>query len=837
MKFLVTLLASGNLNFLVESYKSVLRLVPVKDIEYDICIIINTLNEEFFKESFKFFQGKDVIFLRTESNGSPGKGHNSVITNCKTYKNEYDYFLNIDGDDFLYPTALLRLSKYVEYKPDALFLCFHDQLVTSIAGMENVARINYENGALIYNFTDSCSKQWFDDKGVNPFKNDINKTNTPGRIILLGTKALELELKYDENVKLYDDYYTFMQLFEYQTLNKLSVFGIFDSEIYVYNRVNTLAATKTYTKEKAQKEEIIFRNSILDKFLSIRDWNLHNLKFLRLDQTLFSFKREFARNLLESIHMPTLETPLPPTTYLTKMAMESTNQDFRKLYLNAHPLNELFERVFVINNDTEKRQRMTDQLTKLGIDFQFVQGIDAQNHIDIYQAYLDKPQEEKHPWETERNHQMIDSPESMGLLLTWQLLLEMAMKNNWKNVFVLQDECIFDEDFNERIGPYLNIATNVATTGEKPWEMLMLGSKDSSAPTHEIEGQGYYKGSVNSAGGFAVGINSNTFEKYHYLCQQRIVPCDFTDFDKVVAYPNLVRTPNPVVKNTSYSSNIIITSFSDTVINIVDTYVDILTKLGKRKVVQTKRFLKQYENCLHIVFFPNVAKDVIFPKNYIVIQLEQLQNGMQWNENYKKICENATQIIDYSDINKQFLENLGIHHVTLCPPSFISNTVSYEKPIDVLIYGYTNSHKELYTKIKDKFPDKCITLKVNEPWEILKNTISKSKVVVHCTNDFNKHSNYSVGLFLQIRVMECLQYNCKVLTEYPLENESLVKQWYGKWLNRIAYQNDHQLFQKITEYFYGEDENYENMRNEIRESNDDIIKTCLNHEIAKYTFN
>ena len=129
MKLLVTLLASGKLNYLIESYNSILNQSKI-NVHYDICIIINTKNEEFYIDAFKYFQDKSVQFLRTESNGSPGKGHNSVIQNCKNYQNDYDYFLNIDGDDFLYPTAFTRLSKYIEYNPDALFLCFHDQLFT-----------------------------------------------------------------------------------------------------------------------------------------------------------------------------------------------------------------------------------------------------------------------------------------------------------------------------------------------------------------------------------------------------------------------------------------------------------------------------------------------------------------------------------------------------------------------------------------------------------------------------------------------------------------------------------------------------------------------------------
>ena len=83
-------------------------------------------------------------------------------------------------------------------------------------------------------------------------------------------------------------------------------------------------------------------------------------------------------------------------------------------------------------------------------------------------------------------------------------LLQFDIDNKFKNFLVFEDDCIFHEEFNQRIQPYLNIVA----TGDKPWEILMLGSKDSNEPTQEIQGQGYYKGSVNSAATHAIGVNN-----------------------------------------------------------------------------------------------------------------------------------------------------------------------------------------------------------------------------------------------------------------------------------------------------------------------------------------
>lgn len=543
MKLLVTLLASSHLDFLIESYKSVLNLIKPKNFEYDICIIINTKKEEFYVESFKYFQDKNVMFMRTESNGAPGKGHNSVLNNCRNYMNEYDYFLNIDGDDFLYPTALLRIEKYLEYNPDGLFLCFHDQLYTKIRKeIETVPRINYDNGFLMYNLTDSCHIKWFEDKGINPFINNVNKLNTPARLIVVNKKLLDVSLNitYDDNLALYDDFRTFMQVFEYNVLGKLNVFGIFDSEIYLYNRLNEESATDNYNQEKANLEEVNFRKSLQDQFLCIKDWDLKKLKFLRLDQTMLHFKKEFGQNILNNLKKPILDEPLPPTTLFKKLANERQIHDMMKLYNDASTktLNDFFEHVFVINmkKDETKKQQMIEKLTKLNVSFRFIEGIDGSQDPNIqklYEEYLNKPLSEKHPWETERNHQMICSVGAMGLLFTWEKLLEIAIANKWKNFLVFEDDCIFCEDFESRVSDYLNMVP-------EDWEICLLGSKDCTAPNGESSKQGYYNGTLNSAACHAIGVNNNIYEKYLELCKSRIVPCDFTEFKKCVAWPYLV---------------------------------------------------------------------------------------------------------------------------------------------------------------------------------------------------------------------------------------------------------------------------------------------------------
>ena len=111
VKYLVGILCSSNVRLLKESFLSVLNQTGFDD--YEIMIIVNTLNEEFYQDVMYEFGKNNYTklrkIIRTESNGSPGKGHNSVL---KTFYRDYRYdnLIMLDGDDFLFPNAIHRIN-------------------------------------------------------------------------------------------------------------------------------------------------------------------------------------------------------------------------------------------------------------------------------------------------------------------------------------------------------------------------------------------------------------------------------------------------------------------------------------------------------------------------------------------------------------------------------------------------------------------------------------------------------------------------------------------------------------------------------------------------------
>ena len=125
-KFLVTILTSSKLDFLKESYNSIMNQ-DSSNIKYDVVIIVNTLKDEYYEQVKTTFNESKVV--RTESNGFPGKGHNSCVEYFKNHE-EYDYLIPLDGDDFFYPFFFKNLEVYLQkpYSPDILFLPFSDIL-------------------------------------------------------------------------------------------------------------------------------------------------------------------------------------------------------------------------------------------------------------------------------------------------------------------------------------------------------------------------------------------------------------------------------------------------------------------------------------------------------------------------------------------------------------------------------------------------------------------------------------------------------------------------------------------------------------------------------------
>ena len=171
MRILVSILTSNNPYLAKLCYDSISPQITSDD---SVVVIVNSTNPNYADDIRRIMPANTNIQV-TESNGKPGKGHNSVLHYFRTQP-QYDYCVIVDGDDFLYPRALSRLQHYLQYEPDVLFIAFHDILHSNVVPSDcNNAHITFRNKCVLnYNVDELTIDEWYRIKGpIHPFKNNI----------------------------------------------------------------------------------------------------------------------------------------------------------------------------------------------------------------------------------------------------------------------------------------------------------------------------------------------------------------------------------------------------------------------------------------------------------------------------------------------------------------------------------------------------------------------------------------------------------------------------------------------------------------------------------------
>lgn len=78
-------------------------------------VVINTTDKAYEQKAFQWCYDNKITAVITESNGKPGKGKNAVLDHF--LESEYDYMVQIDGDDFLQPHGVNVYSWVSENNP------------------------------------------------------------------------------------------------------------------------------------------------------------------------------------------------------------------------------------------------------------------------------------------------------------------------------------------------------------------------------------------------------------------------------------------------------------------------------------------------------------------------------------------------------------------------------------------------------------------------------------------------------------------------------------------------------------------------------------------------
>lgn len=283
-KFLLCILTSSNAKLLKIVYNTALNQRN-HNLDYTIIIIVNSLDESYYDNVCKEFESIDVEIIQTESNGKPGMGHNSVINIFKN-RIQYQYMLLLDGDDFLYPSALEQLSKCFEKEPDLdmLVLKSTDKLKYLDYEECDFFDINLNNNFIVTSkiYVDYKLYPWnIEHMEISNFYK--NSLCTPIRLFLLNRtifKHYNNDLFHNE-CKLYDDYLTFLYFIRASANPKLKCFIIPGKYIYLYNSINIDSVTHIVNNNN----DIVYYEQLKEEFSDIlpilnNKWDLTQLPTL-----------------------------------------------------------------------------------------------------------------------------------------------------------------------------------------------------------------------------------------------------------------------------------------------------------------------------------------------------------------------------------------------------------------------------------------------------------------------------------------------------------------------------------------------------------------------------
>lgn len=273
MKVMIVILTSSQSQYAFRGYESI-KNQQKHSFDYDIFINVNSTNKNYIKEINQQFIHENVTIVETESNGKPGKGHNSLFKLFEQYP-QYDYLFCLDGDDMFYPCAFQQYEQLLEKQPnlDIAHLMINDNV-----SFEKKEHKNIKLFGKFYLYTSmEYQKNWWVEKTIgNPFLEPLEKCRTPSRILITSRRIFNspIQIKYCEECKLYDDYLAFLNVAEAQLNGYLNTVALSDATIYCYNAINFQGATRNFTPDKHKAEQEIFNKSICNKFEMIKnDWN------------------------------------------------------------------------------------------------------------------------------------------------------------------------------------------------------------------------------------------------------------------------------------------------------------------------------------------------------------------------------------------------------------------------------------------------------------------------------------------------------------------------------------------------------------------------------------
>jgi GR25 family glycosyltransferase involved in LPS biosynthesis len=210
-------------------------------------------------------------------------------------------------------------------------------------------------------------------------------------------------------------------------------------------------------------------------------------------------------------------------------------------------LNYYFDQIFVISfkDDKENRKKIKEYFDKFNIDFVFFDAIEGKKDTAIvnhYNDYLTWKFSDKrtNPLEKSYKRKLIKSPGALGLLYTYEKILEICIHKKYKNVIIFEDDVLLDNNF---------VNKTISVIKQKPdYDMIYLGAshhiwKDSKI--EQLENIQIYKAPFVLDGSFATIYSHKIFERFLSLIKKHNCPVDVClryinkKNNSYVIYPNI----------------------------------------------------------------------------------------------------------------------------------------------------------------------------------------------------------------------------------------------------------------------------------------------------------
>ena len=297
---------------------------------------------------------------------------------------------------------------------------------------------------------------------------------------------------------------------------------------------------------------------------------------------------------------------------------------------NNQNINSFFDKIFIVNmrRDKKKKIKMLEYLDFFNItNFEFIEAYDGKklNQNNEYKQLLNKPLNK------------ISNFGELGCLLSHKSILEIAKKRGYKKWLHLEDDVIFNKDFNQIFSKNMKCVP-------KCWDILYLGSTQAYWRENNVENvnNSIYKANI-SCGTFAFAVSNTNIDfilnRFKMLC---------------------------------YPSDSIITQ---EIQNILNCYVFKNNLIVARLNTSTLRSNNIKERDLF-------KKYKWYYSKYIInIQNHKINNEMIKNE-YNKVCNAFTNINEF----KNFVENKKI--AIIGPSPSVKDTRNgdfIEKNYDIII--------------------------------------------------------------------------------------------------------------------------------------------------------